>query len=539
MAESPNDPPEARLRRLRFAWIWLVPIVAAAIVLWLGWRTLAEQGPVITISFKSAMGLTPGQTKLRYRDVDIGTVRSLALSKDISKAIVTARVDRRFASHLTSGAQFWIVRPRIGLAGVSGLTTLISGAYIAVEPGPGRPAKTFTGREEPPVLEPNSAGSRFTLHARKLRSLSVNASVYYRGISVGRVLGYRMDSRADGVDIFIYVNAPYDRFVRDSSRFWNASGFGVTLSSESIRASVPAPEALLAGGIEFETPEASLSQPASKPGRDFTLYDDENGARSAPLGPVVTYGVNFAGSVQGLAAHSPVLLDGVQVGEVRSIAMELDRGSGMHRAHVVIEIDPARLGGGPGHGAGDATLLDAAVARGLRATLVTENLLSGQKAVSLEDFPNAPPATIAHEGPYAEIPSVPAGDLDQLARATTEAVQKINRLPLAEIAQGLREIVANVESATNGPELGRAVRNLDRLMSQLCPTLASLRKTLDAARASLQSLDGTLGGGALRNGSDLPTAMRELTNAARSIKELADYLDRHPEALLRGRRASP
>jgi paraquat-inducible protein B len=548
----------ARVRRSRLAAIvWLVPIAAFLVVVWVGFRTFADHGPTITITFASADGLEAGHTKIRHKDVDIGTVKQVELTSDMSHVEVTAVLDRAVADHVTSNSRFWIVRPRVTAAGITGLNTLVSGVYIEMDPGPaaggGRAADHFAGLEEPPVVdEADVPGTRFTLHAHDLASLSQDSPIYFRGIRVGEVLGYQLGKQAKQTDIFIYIRAPYDKLVRPKSHFWSVSGIAISAGAGGIRASTRSLEALIAGGVGFDTSDAAMSDDPSPRNAEFHLYNSVEEADQQPSGPTVTYLAYFPGSVHGLASGSSVELDGMRVGEVSDVHLDYDATTGTLRAPVTFEIDPTQLPLAKDHPVPSTDrvnqAMDRLVKQGLRARLGSANLLTGERLIALEFMPDQPQAAIDYSGPQPQIPTVASGDLDSLSASASQFMDKLANLPIAEIGAALHDIVAHVDQATAGPELGRAVKSLDRSLASLDqisqtankeigPTLASLHRTADAAAQTLEATQRLMGAGGDRS-RDLPALIHEMTDASRSIRALTDYLDQHPEALLRGRAGS-
>src|SRR4051794_41743491 len=205
----------------RFSVVWLVPLVAAAIAAWLAVTTLREQGPTVSIVFKTAEGLEAGKTKVRYKDIEVGTVQDVRLSDDLKEVVAVAELRKQAEPFMTEGTRWWVVRPRVGASGVSGLGTLISGAYIGLDPGQGKRTLSFTGLEEPPPMTSDVPGRRFALHADGLGSVDQGSPVYYRGLQVGQVLSSTLDENRRTFTFEVFVDAPHDGLVRDASRFWN------------------------------------------------------------------------------------------------------------------------------------------------------------------------------------------------------------------------------------------------------------------------------------------------------------------------------
>jgi paraquat-inducible protein B len=336
--------PQARVGAgRRHAWVWIVPVIAAAIVLGIGWRALSQRGPSITISFDAAQGIQSGQTKIRRKDVDLGTVDSVKLTSDLSRVVVRARMLRSAAPFLNAHTEFWIVRPRVSAEGISGLATLVSGVYIEMSPGVGLPTREFTGLEEPPVLQQDLPGSNFTLHAAQLSALNQGSAIYYRGLSVGEIMGYTLNQKTQKVDIYAFVRAPYDRLVHPETRFWNASGLDVSLGAQGIRMVASSWQQLLSGGVEFSTPHTVMAEAASPKGAQFRLYDDKDSAEKDPRGPALMYQVDFIGPVHGIQRGTPVELMGTQIGQVSSVQLEYDDSAHLLHTPVMLAIDPTRV----------------------------------------------------------------------------------------------------------------------------------------------------------------------------------------------------
>jgi paraquat-inducible protein B len=536
-------PPQATLRRRRsLTLVWIIPLAALGIVVWLGVQSLLGRGPTVEITFLSADGVEAGHTPIRHKSVDIGVVERVALAPDLNHVVVTARMDRRIARNVTEDAEFWVVRPRLSAGGISGLSTLISGSYIEMQPGTkGSPQDRFTGLENPPAIEAGQSGSSFVLTAADLGSLGQGSPVYLRGVEVGQVQSGTLEHDGTSVDVHIFVNAPFDRMVHPDSRFWNVSGLSVTAGASGVRANTESLQALIMGGIAFDVPDKEPGVAPSPAGSRFKLYPDESSAHADPYGQQILFLVNFPGPVHGLAAGAPVELKGVGVGQVTEVHLDYDAATGELTTPAVIEVDPDDIGtlsrDAPA-GADLQPVVEAAmeklVQEGVRARLSTGNLLTGQRVVSLEMDPDAKPAGLKLGGVHPEIPAETSGDLDSLMHVATGLMKK-----LGNVADHLDKLTGSPELTRSLQSLQKSLDNVEKLTAmantELPPLVHSLRDTADAATKTLQSADRTLGNGA--GGGDLPGMLHELTEAARSIRSLADFLDEHPEALLRGRTA--
>ncbi len=551
-AAGPAGPPTPVLRRRRGpSLVWLVPLVAALIGAWLAWRTLSERGPVITITFETAEGLEPGKTKVRYRDVDVGTVEGVAVAPDLANVVVTVRMVRGAVAHLTEGTRFWVVKPRLGFGGVSGLGTLVSGSYIGMDPGQGAESRVFHGLEEPPQVRSSAPGRRFTLTAERLGGLGPGAPISYRGIKVGEVVGYEFTADWQALTVPVFIHAPYDRIVRPNSRFWNASGLSVSLGAQGPAVTVESLQALVTGGVAFDTPGLGNPGEPAPDGTVFPLHASERAAGEADFSRKLPFLVHFEGSVRGLHRGSNVEFRGIRVGEVTDIRLDVDPQSGVARIPVTLELESDRMDAGRD----DATAyarIGTLVENGLRAQLRIGNLLTGELVVALDQFPEAPPATLAMDGVHPELPSRP-NVLDTATRTATDLMEELARAPIAETVSELRATIQKAGALLGGPDLRDSLASLSRSLAELerltqalgsegAPAVRALRAVAESATALIGQAERTLNttdsvvATTRPVAHDLQALVRELTATARSIRGLTDYLERHPEALIRGKR---
>ena len=527
---------EARLRpRWWNGWVWLVPIGAVAIVLWLVWRGLADRGPEITISFRSVDGLQPGQTKIQHRNVDLGTLESMELTPDMSRVIVHARMTRNATDHLTEDTRFAVIAPHVGVGGISGLSTIVSGSYIEMYPGkPGEPKREFVGLDQPPILPPDTQGRSFKLVAPDLSSLTRGSPISYQGVTIGEVEDYRLMPGNAGVQVTAFIRSPHEDLVHPETRFWNAGGVDLTVGTQGLRIRATSWEQLLSGGIAFETPPEVLSKPASPENATFRLYDNRRAAQRAPIGETLEYVADFTGDQRGLGAGTAVELEGIDVGEVREAHLTYDSRKHALLTRASFFVDPERVSiaqmpkaDGPNQKEIVGQWIDTLVRDGLRAQVNSASLLTGMKIVGLEMVPGVSRAQLEHEGDLVRMPSTASGDF-------------------TAVLQNLQNVLKNIDRATSGPELGHALQSLDDTLTRLDKVtqevepdirslIKSLRDTADSAQTAINTVQGLMGTTA-PNGTDMPRLMRELSETARSVRGLADYLDRHPEALLRGRK---
>lgn len=535
---SPKEP-AASVRRSRISLIWLIPLVAAVIAAWLGWRTVSQEGSTVTLTFRGADGLTAGQTRVRHKAVDLGQVEAIRLSDDMSHVIVTVRMRREADPYLTDNARFWVVRPRIASGSLSGIETLVSGSYIEMDPGnrDGQRTTEFTGLEQPPGVRTGEPGRTFTVKAQRLGSLGPGAPVFYRDITVGEVLGYDIGDGTGPVSVQLFIRAPYDSFVRHGTHFWNASGLSVQIGSEGVHVEVASLQAVLSGGVAFDSPSRSKADAQeAAPGTEFPLFNNFNEAQASGYSTKLAFVTYFESSVRGLSHGAPVEFFGIQVGTVSSVALELDPATGSARVRVRLEVQPERIMSEDEVKTDDT--MDGTrrlVQRGMRAQLQTASYLTGQRVVALDFVPNARPADVVMEGGDIVLPSQ-GGGLDNILVAAADIAGKLDRLPFDQIGQNLNGVLRSTTGAMNSVQdlVKRADAGLMPTLRRLPEITAGLQDAVAKAGRTFGSIEASYGNNSQFQ-RELERAMVQVGDTARSIRLLADFLDRHPEALVRGR----
>jgi paraquat-inducible protein B len=555
-SDTPAVPASARVQARRLpSPIWLIPAVTVLVAAWLAWDTLSKRGPLVTVTFESAEGLVAGQSQIKYRDVVMGQVQTIELNDDLAHVTVTARMNAEAERLLTERARFWVVKPRLFAGNISGLETVLSGSYVALLPSaePAPAARHFKGLEDPPVLQSSTAGHTFLLKARLLGSINLGSPVFYRGLDVGEVLGWDIADMAESVTIHAFVRAPFDQYVHEESHFWNASGLAVELGSNGLRVQVESLRALLLGGVAFDTPFAARETPVVEADKTiFPLYADKNAADEAGFKRRVTAVAYFPGAVDGLARGAPVTLRGIRIGEVTSVRLEYDPKSDTIRVPVRLEVQPERIGDvGAIEGRGPLDNLRHLVALGMRAQLQSVNLLTGQKSVSFDVVPDAPPAEVTIENGLIVVPTAP-DQFGGIISSVNSLVSQLNKMPFQQIGANLNETLAGLNKITNGPAMHDMLVSLQAALAAAKEMLVSLnagagpamkrlpeiatglQEAVTRANRVLQSVDAGYGDNSkfYRN---LDRLLVQLNDAAQSIRVLSDILARHPEALLRGR----
>ena len=522
----------ATVRRSRISPVWIIPLIALAIAAWLGYRTVKEEGPVIELTFRTADGLTAGQTQVRHKAVQLGQVENIRLSDDLQRVVVRVRMQRAALPYLNEGTRFWVVRPRISSGSLAGIETLVSGGYIEMDPAASRDGDQklqYTGLEQPPGVRNGEPGRTYTLQALRVGSLTAGAPVFWRDITVGEVLGTDIGDGSGPVKVSIFVRAPYDGFVRDKSHFWNASGLSVQVGATGLHVEVASLQALLSGGVAFDTPQRGDPSPAAPADTEFKLYSNYNEAQAAGFTTTQAFVTYFENSVRGLGKGASVEFYGIQVGTVSDVTLEVDDATGNARVRVGLEIQPERvLGAGNAAKEDPVTTARRLVRRGMRAQLQTANYLTGQQVLSLSFAPNAPPMELQQVGNDLVIPSQ-GGGLDNILQAVSDMAGKLDRLPLEQIGQNLNDTLRSASGAMTSVDglVKRADSGLSPLFKSLPGITAALQDAVAKAGRTFGSLDSSYGNNSQFQ-RELARAMTQVGDTARSIRILADFLDRHP-----------
>ena len=524
------EPRVARRRDWMPSLIWLIPLIAALVGITLVAKILVDRGPEVVVTFKTAEGLEANKTAVKYKDVQIGVVQSLRLAKDRSHVRVVLQLNKDADGFTAKDTRFWVVRPRLDTTGISGLGTLLSGAYIGADAGvENESSKEFAGLEVPPIVTRDASGKQFLLRAEDIGSLDVGSPIYFRRIKVGQVAAYELDANGRGVTLRIFVNSPYDKFVGANTRFWHASGIDMQLGSNGVTLRTQSLASILLGGIAFRAPE-DANGPIAQENTAFALAGDETIAMKVPDGAAQTMLLYFNQSLRGLAPGAAVDFRGVVIGEVKSIGIEFDRGEREFRMPVLVQIYPERLRRRAGQLAPESKYtqeerLRFLVSKGLRAQLRTGNLLTGQLYVALDFFPKAPAAKVDVEKVPLELPTM-ANSLDELQSQVQEIVTKVNKVPFEEIGKDLRTSLATLNKTLTGAEQLTKTLNND-VSPEITAAMKDARRTIDSAQKTLAQ-DSPLQ-------QDVRQTLQELTRTAASVRVLTDYLERHPESLLRGK----
>lgn len=529
-----NDLPEAipENKSARISIVWLIPLIALLIGVWLGYKAWSEMGATIEISFKSAQGLEAGKTKIKYKNVEIGTVDKIELSPDMSHVILTANMVKSADAYLTDATRFWVVRARVAANEVSGLETILSGAYIGIDPDTsGNNTKKFDGLDAPPVVTKDLAGRHFYLRADDLGSLDLGSPVYYRKIQAGSVISQRLADNGQSVILGIFIHSPYDQFVNRDTRFWNASGFELTLDANGVNVNTESLVTMMVGGIAFENPGGSIPTMDVDEWQEFILYENFDAISEGTHLQSASYLLYFSGSVRGLNIGAPVELKGIKLGQVTGIKMEYNPDTNNIKIPVTIELqmDRITINGFPDtttfNRAHHEELLEELVQQGLRARLQTGNYVTGQLLIDLDFHQDASPMKIDWEAIPPVLPTIPT-PLETISNTIFTIVKRLEKLPLEKMGNQLYETIVSLTEIMKQTEV--LSKNLN---ATLAPTVI---KTLQQTESTLATVENVLNEDSPVQ-LELSRVMDELSMALRSIRLLADNLEQNPSALIYGK----
>ena len=547
--------PEARSIHSRWpGLVWAVPLAALIIVGFLGIRALTHKGVDVTVTFGYVEGVTPGNTKVLVAGVEAGQVSKVRVSPDAHHVEVTLRLDPRAKTALNSNTKFWLIGENPTITDIQSIRAAVAGVIIAMAPGTGgTPTRNFVGLDQPPVIPPDAKGTPYYLTAPAVGSLQPGASVSYHGLAIGKIVQTEMV----GLDQFrmeMFVNAPYDRFIKQGAEFWTGSPLKVSLSGASLSAGLASPASLLQGSVQFEIPHRARAASQAPAGTSFTLYDDQSSAEQGPTGPEIPYRLILAGPAGDLSSTSTVSMLGYTIGRIRSAKLMFAPG-GKPYTEAVLAVFPRKLDidlpkDAPADQWREAT--DRAISRlleqGYRAHMVQSPPLVGSHVIQLAADRGTGPASLGHDGGgYPTIPVAEGGGgADDLMANANQIMAKINRIPLDQIGANLNKLSGNLAQISGSGQVRDSIAHLDGTLKQLDgiltqvkpqigPLMTKLNQTADELHGTAAAARTVLSGEGAVQDRSLPDAMQQIDEMSRSIRSLTDYLGRHPEALIRGK----
>ena len=523
---APPQAPVTRSRRAFFSPIWIIPAVAALLGLWLVWRYYSAKGPEITVRFETADGIIAGKTPVLCRDVNIGTVSAVQLTDDLKGVIVTLDMNSDATRLLRADTQIWVVRARYGAGGISGLSTIVSGNYLELQAGVSKQSRRdFIGLENPPVTPPGVPGLHLKLTASEAGGIGPGTEIIYKGISVGRIESRVFHPDTGQVEFGAFIEGDYGRLVDHKTKFWNYSGVDVSVGADGFKLRTGTLESIITGGVTFSGPEsARLQARMISNGSTFALYDNYEDAQKVQLNANVPFLLLFNGSVRGLSPEAPVEFRGIRIGTVVGISFKYLPDDAEHRVPVFIKIDPDMLVEVPDNDYSAAqTMIAEDVKKGLRASLKTGSLITGQLYVDLDFQKDAPAASITSIEDYQILPTMPASGLGELQEQLSALLDKIQALPLERTVNNAADALAAVKGAASSLDKFLGSPETQALPGDLRQNLATLQQTLAGYNANSVFYEG------------LSETLRQLTETLRALKTLTGTLERSPNSIIFGK----
>lgn len=513
-------------------------------------KTLSEQGPRATISFKTAEGIEVGKTRIKYKNVDIGVVEKIKFSDDFSNIILTVDFMEGSEKFLRRSTRFWVVKPQLSLRGATGLSTIISGAYIEIEPGTGAPKLHFIGLEKQPVVKSDEQGKKITLVTQKLGSVDTGSPIYYQGLLAGEVLGYELGNDRKSTYVHTFIKDPFDQLIRGNTNFWNVSGINVSMGADGFKVQTESIQSMLFGGIAFESPETLEQATTDIDKLVFTLHESYESIKKHAYTKKIKFIMFFDSSIRGLNLGAPVEFKGIKVGTVLDVRLEFDSGSNSFRIPVLIEIEPQRIiERGNQEMDQSHQALQRLVKRGLRARLQTGSLLTSQLFVELDMHPGSPINLSGSDTPYPELPTLPTSNFGAITQSAEDLLAKLNAVDIKEVTSVLIDTIktANktmhnadkaIESANTligTPGIPEAIENIritlknfknitqkvddSNLIASATKTFSSVDKTINSADKAINNAN------TLISAPGIPEAIEDIRIALKNFKNITQKVN--------------
>ena len=530
--------------------VWIIPLVTLLVGGWLIVKTLSEQGPRATISFKTAEGIEVGKTRIKYKNVDIGVVEKIKFSDDFSNIILTVDFMEGSEKFLRRSTRFWVVKPQLSLRGATGLSTIISGAYIEIEPGTGAPKLHFIGLEKQPVVKSDEQGKKITLVTQKLGSVDTGSPIYYQGLLAGEVLGYELGNDRKSTYVHTFIKDPFDQLIRGNTNFWNVSGINVSMGADGFKVQTESIQSMLFGGIAFESPETLEQATTDIDKLVFTLHESYESIKKHAYTKKIKFIMFFDSSIRGLNLGAPVEFKGIKVGTVLDVRLEFDSGSTSFRIPVLIEIEPQRIiERGNQEMDQSHQALQRLVKRGLRARLQTGSLLTSQLFVELDMHPGSPINLSGSDTPYPELPTLPTSNFGAITQSAEDLLAKLNAVDIKEVTSVLIDTIktANktmhnadkaIESANTligKPGIPEAIENIritlknfknitqkvddSNLIASATKTFSSVDKTINSADKAINNAN------TLISAPGIPEAIEDIRIALKNFKNITQKVN--------------
>ncbi len=539
---------EARERRGRWPGVvWAIPLAALLVVAYLGIQAIANRGVEVVVTFHTSGGARAGDTPVIYKGVTVGHVVKIRISQNAREVEMTLRLESRARPYMRDGTKFWLIGAEPSLTDLSSLKGVLSGVSIGVAPGEGAPRHNFTGLDQPPAVPPDQKGTPYVVEGAYVGSTRQGSGVYYHGLEVGRVTRVAIQD-PQTARLLIFVNAPFDTLVRPDSLFFNAAAANIALTAGHFSAILGPGSSVITGGIEFDTPATASGEPQASTHKVFRYYPNKAEAQEQPRGPQVRYRALFPAAAQRPQEGAPVMLSGTRIGQVLDASIALKSGATEPLTSVDLEIEPQSLGlpiAGDVRATTDAALRDL-LRGGYRMQMGQSPPLIGTATLMLQKVAGARPAFLGGQGEAAEIPTAAPAGAEELTGKVNAILDKVNTVPIEAIGADVRQITGRLNALVSSPGLTDSLQHLNSTLNQVDamlaevkpqvgPLVSKLNQAADQLNGAVSAANATLSGQGAQQDASLPDAVRQLTDAARSIRTLADYLGRHPEALLKGK----
>ena len=504
--------------------VWIVPIVALVIGAWLMFQSYSQKGPTIQIYFKSAAGIQAGKTVIKYKDIEIGKVTDVTFGNGLKTVRVTAELQKNMAPYLSENTRFWVVQAKLGVGEVQGLDTLLSGVYIVMDPQKGEEKiREFQGLEQIPVVNAGEQGRTFILKAKSIGSLSVGSPIYYRKLKAGSIASYKLDADGENVTMEVFIKSPFDRLITDKTRFYNASGIRLSMNADGVDVQTESLVSLMIGGLAFDNFKVHGKGKPVRRGYVFDLYDNLKDAKKVHYKRELFFWVYFDESIRGLSVGAPVEFRGLKIGEVVNYSLVGNADTAEFKIPILIKIEPERFTiMGKNRTKGNTVnvpVFEKLLKKGFRAQLKSGNLITGELYIDLDFYPDMPTEELKKEYEFYVIPSVPA-TIESLKANLQQVLKQIAAVPFEEIGMQTQALLVDLRTDTV-PKLDRSIESVDRLLKDTTAMMNTVRKNYLNSNAEINR--------------KLLKLLDEMTRTTKSIKHLTDYLERHPESLIKGK----
>jgi len=512
--------------------VWIIPIVALLVGAWLTYKAFDEKGLTINIVFPSATGIVAEKTSIKYKDIEIGKVINVNFTKDLKSVVVTAELKKNMKPYLSEKSRFWIMSARVGLNSVEGLDTLLSGAYIVMDPKRGEKyLRSFKGLKNAPVISDETDGKIFKLKADSIGSLDIGSPIYYKRLKAGNIISYKLADDSHSIDMEIFIKKPYSNLIDTKTRFWNASGVNASIGADGVKIHTESIASILTGGLSFDNFKKFGNGKSVENNHLFILYNSREKARKRHYSRELHFYVYLNGNIRGLSIGAPVELKGVKIGEVVDFSLVGDIDKIEFKIPTLIKVEPERftiIGKNITKGNKvNSNVFEKLIENGLRVELKNGNLLTGELFIDLDFHTDAPyhPKLEKLNGFYI-LPTVPTA-MESLKSDVLTLLNRLAAVPIEEIG---REIKASVS------ELKTLIKDVRT------KTVPMLNSTLDSTDSTIKNMDSTILSAKknyldsnARINKELIKVLNELGMTTRSIRSLTNYLERHPEAIIRGK----